>query len=288
MEELQEALKGKNDSNLMCVLHERVESLAQNYMKQRGSYGKQYLLQEQCSKFCASDPNQTGLTADVRYHSPQTRNKESIEEFSLDNYLNLRRHSIGSVTELTTETGTMQFKPLLKNYSTPNLNDDHYSFYTTDDVQNADYRYFDSFVLSPIEEYSEISTRNNSLQSSREFAKRSNNALFFSSYSCSFLTTKTEDDVVAALKYQTFPRSKVECSFNSYESLLEGPHKSHNRSDMSRFPLAPREIDPAAYYQLHTADSQEELQEFLLLESACMNDNKGPGLAAAFSKKNCN
>ncbi|KAJ8977043.1 hypothetical protein NQ317_000715 [Molorchus minor] len=49
------------------------------------------------------------------------------------------------------------------------------------------------------------------------------------------------------------------------------------------YPLEPRELDPSAFFQLHTADSQEELQEFLLLESECMGDsNRGRGLASAF------
>lgn len=46
------------------------------------------------------------------------------------------------------------------------------------------------------------------------------------------------------------------------------------------YPLEPREIDPEAFAQLHTADSLEELQEFLLLESQCSTNEDG--LAAAF------
>lgn len=38
------------------------------------------------------------------------------------------------------------------------------------------------------------------------------------------------------------------------------------------FPLEPREIDLEPFQQLHTTDNQEELQEFLLLESQC-NEN---------------
>jgi len=44
--------------------------------------------------------------------------------------------------------------------------------------------------------------------------------------------------------------------------------------------MEPREIDPEMFFQLHTADSQDELQEFLLLESQCMSTDGG--LHAAF------
>lgn len=37
-------------------------------------------------------------------------------------------------------------------------------------------------------------------------------------------------------------------------------------------PLQPRELDAATFYQLCHADSHEELQEFLLLESSCKSD----------------
>lgn len=48
------------------------------------------------------------------------------------------------------------------------------------------------------------------------------------------------------------------------------------------YPLEPREVDPESFYQLHTADSLEELQEFLLLESQCSTNDASEGLAAAF------
>lgn len=237
MEELQEALKGKTDSSVVCVQHERDETLTQSCSKQLG----------------ASD---NGLSVS----SSDRRRKENVE-FSLEEYLNLRRHSVGSLMEFTEERRN---RHVLKRYSTPNLNE-HY-FCSVDDVQNPVSKRYDSFVLSPIEEYSETSTRTNSFRGSSECLKRT-----MSLSTCSFvpLTSKSEEEVAATLpKYQTFPRSTAECSL----------HDTFNLNERCRFPLSPRELDPFAYYQLHTADSQEELQEFLLLESACMSDsNKGTG-----------
>lgn len=63
----------------------------------------------------------------------------------------------------------------------------------------------------------------------------------------------------------TFPKySKTSLINKSYKSM----------ETRTFYPLEPRELDPEAFYQLYTADSLEELQEFLLLESQCMlNDN---------------
>ena len=65
------------------------------------------------------------------------------------------------------------------------------------------------------------------------------------------------------VRRRTFPRTKGEA----------------RHGDLG-YPLEPRELDPEAFDQLHTADSSEELQEFLLLESQCMSQETG--LAAAF------
>lgn len=268
MEELQEALKGKNENSLICVLHESVESLAHDYLNQD----------------VVLDRNQSSFE-NVIIMSPNNKNKDSIEELSLNNYLSLRRHSIGSLIELRAGQRSLECRRVAKHYSSPNLNERDYLSYTGNDERDVDYRFFDSFMLSPIEEYSETSTTN-SFRESSEYSKETGNTLSLFSCSCSLLTTRTEDIATKIQKYQTFPRSKTERSLTTY-ATTEPSNKTLNLGEASKFPLTPREIDPLAYYQLHTADSQEELQEFLLLESACMSDNKGPGLAAAFSKKKC-
>lgn len=65
-------------------------------------------------------------------------------------------------------------------------------------------------------------------------------------------------------KYHTYPKSRIpilKCAkARQFENYAMDPRM---------FPLEPREIDLESFQQLHTADSQEELQEFLLLESQC-------------------
>jgi len=73
---------------------------------------------------------------------------------------------------------------------------------------------------------------------------------------------------------QTFPRTRS--SSGNDPSL--GVRTSSPRT---LYPLEPRELDPCSFQQLHTADSTDELQEFLLLETQCMANDEG-GLASAF------
>lgn len=64
-------------------------------------------------------------------------------------------------------------------------------------------------------------------------------------------------------KYHTYPKSRIpilKCARKRLQNYTMDPQM---------FPLEPREIDLEFFQQLHTADSQEELQEFLLLESQC-------------------
>lgn len=67
-------------------------------------------------------------------------------------------------------------------------------------------------------------------------------------------------------KYHTYPMSKIPVSKRSINRKIE-----NYTMDPRMFPLEPREIDLESFQQLHTVDSQEELQEFLLLESQCGN-----------------
>lgn len=259
MEELQEALKGKTtDCGASCELHESVLSLPKDCSN---------LQQQKCK--CVQ-----------HLHTKSTKHNKSSTELSFTTHLALRRHSFSSVNELRCEETARTHNRMLNYYSSPNLNE-HDDFMQTDyNMQNVNY-----FILSPIEEYSEISTRTSSSIESKEFSERISHQFPLSSCSCDFLSTKSAADVKFTIhKSQTFPRSKADLSLNNSDCA------AYKLDDKQRFPLTPREIDPFSYYQLHTADSQEDLHEFLLLESACMNEHKGSGLAAAFcdTKDSCN
>lgn len=65
-------------------------------------------------------------------------------------------------------------------------------------------------------------------------------------------------------KYHTYPKSRIPILKCTRKRRLQ-----NYTMDPQMFPLEPREIDLEFFQQLHTADSQEELQEFLLLESQC-------------------
>lgn len=116
--------------------------------------------------------------------------------------------------------------------------------------------------LSPIQEYSEPSSSDGSSDRIR-------------SLSCHELSScALKKNVEITCRSQTYPRTHAD------ETISEYNQRTH-----IEFPWEPREIDPDLFFQLHAADSQEELQEFLLLESQCMNsDNQLFGLHAAFSK----
>jgi hypothetical protein len=139
------------------------------------------------------------------------------------------------------------------------------------------------YLLSPIQESSEPSTESNFNGGSdgvgaRNLDKHNRSTMKLLSASCEVISTTDASMTSHNLqtKYQTFPRSKVPVlnpmRTNACYSVTEDP---------TMYPLEPRELDPAGFHQLHTADSQEELQEFLLLESQCMTVD-GQGLAAAF------
>lgn len=131
---------------------------------------------------------------------------------------------------------------------------------------NASFQY-----LPPIEESSEPSSDSSS---------KSNyiSTTFLKSSSCHNITNS---DLYEALsdcsdgRCQTFPK----------RSKINSRNKSYNLTEnRTLYPLEPRELDPSMFCQLHSADSQEELQEFLLLESQCMSTEGG--FSAAFIAPN--
>lgn len=135
------------------------------------------------------------------------------------------------------------------------------------------------YLLSPIEESSEPSTESScNGVGFRSLDRHDPSTMKLLSASCEVISM-TDDSMSShnlQTKYQTFPRSKIPVlspmRTNACYSVPEDP---------TMYPLEPRELDPAGFHQLHMADSQEELQEFLLLESQCMTTD-GQGLAAAF------
>lgn len=104
------------------------------------------------------------------------------------------------------------------------------------------------FYLSPIEENSEASTGSGQSKAAPENIGKPEPALEYDH----------------SRKYHTYPKSRIPVARWSKERRL-----GNLMMDPKMYPLEPREIDLEAFQQLHTADSQEELQEFLLLESQC-------------------
>lgn len=133
-------------------------------------------------------------------------------------------------------------------------------------------------TLSPIQEKSEPSSNSTDSQvnghKSLRFSDERNMMRMLSSslHTMSNITQGRSQDQL--LKSQTFPRYKVPTKWRCNFEQDFNP---------ALFPLEPRELDPSCFHQLHAADSQEELQEFLLLESECMTNDESRGLAAAFT-----
>lgn len=114
------------------------------------------------------------------------------------------------------------------------------------------------FYLSPIEENSETSSVNDQKELDTKIYKTEKFAI--------------KPTYNYRRKYHTYPKSRIPVAKHFRERRFE-----NYAADSRMFPLEPREIDLESFQQLHTADSQEELQEFLLLESQCSGDL---GLAA--------
>ncbi|XP_017775030.1 PREDICTED: uncharacterized protein LOC108561549 isoform X2 [Nicrophorus vespilloides] len=187
---------------------------------------------------------------------PKGSNKVGFVKTAMEDYLNSHRHSLSSVMELLNRNETLKI-PL------DDVDDEADDESVIEEEPAIDQRRFSQqdcyYTLSPIEEYSEPSSC-----SSKDV--RSFYNLQTMSSSCEPIPSDIDYELTD--KYDTFPRAKSR-QVQYYNNTL--------------YPLEPRELDPNAFNQLHTVDSQEELQEFLLLESACLSDSKGRGLASAFS-----
>lgn len=129
----------------------------------------------------------------------------------------------------------------------------------------SDYDVDGSFHLSPIQERSEPSSSEGGSDRVR-------------SLSCHEVCSAKTAEHAAAERSHTYPRSHAD------ETVAEYNRRKHAAGVGAGYPLEPRELDPDMFFQLHTVDSQDELQEFLLLESQCMSTDAG-GLHAAFVEK---
>ena len=152
----------------------------------------------------------------------------------------------------------------------PSLDDDNFSEHFSQLVKHPP----SHFYLSPIEENSEASTSSSSHgKCSLKYIKSKQDEL--TNYTQTTHESSFNIDFDAGRKYHTYPKSRIPV-----------PRKPRNNRefnhlmDPKNYPLEPREIDVEEFQQLHTADSQEELQEFLLLESQCSGNL---GLATNFS-----
>lgn len=300
MEELKTALQGNKNENLACVLHVTSNisldslELPDTHIKIKG----RNLASQSCEllsditpnmeyheSFYIHTPQPMSDTASMRSSKesvqsepvPQTYSRRSFIESSMNDYLNSHRHSLSSLMEIILSKDRHSYgNECEKKYSNSEDNDIDSNLYVYDDSDDKSKCKY--IALSPIEENSETSTRSSSYREYGNLEKNKNGSEVYTnkctwSSSCDALPSEPFYVSPVTQKYQTFPRSKNVGSLCNSSDYL-----SFNNT----YPLEPREIDPFAYYQLHTADSQEELQEFLLLESECMNDTNGRGLASAF------
>lgn len=307
MEELQAALKGNelrgiDTSSLVCDASMSVDSLDDSFKGKRvksmqsnldvscssasrGGQVESFYISNNRQDFSATKSNEIDFE-EMAEMSPfisiscdqMTTSNNSKSDYAMKDYLNSYRHSISSVLEFAhftkgsrdaatnSESSLTECIPELQQHEIEQSEEDVERVYIEEQGLNNSY-----FLLSPIEENSEQSTGSNS--SHDNFDLKANKKIFkspqLSSVSCDPLPCSNSfPDYHLTEKYQTFPRSKIPIAQINREATL--------------YPLEPRELDPAAFHQLHTADSQEELQEFLLLESECMTGDRNRGLATAF------
>lgn len=273
MEELGVALKGNKCANQRRVSHDSmsfsVDSLDVDINKagKRCAASNNTLSQnDSCSDDCKIKEEPYSSTTSVKSEpSPKAKMKLGFIQSAMEDYLNSHRHSISSVLEL------------INPHERYHIEADSYGSSDFFEQNSEPLRESEFNILSPIEENSEPSTRSSSFRGSGSSGRRrpicqETLDRAFLSISCDALLSDRMNCVGVNQEYGTFPRSKS----------LHDSSEALNREG-TIFPLEPREIDPCGYHQLHTADSQEELQEFLLLESECMHDNAGRGLASAFT-----
>lgn len=294
MEELQAALKGK--SNVQAsVSHARSFDMSTDSLEtpvhKRREEGKPYEDAPTSSSkpFYLNEPTESQASSSASIYSEPnhaTKSKMSFIESAMADYLNSHRHSLSSVMELidkSERSRTLTNESVEEILNEP-IVDEPEEYEESEEVYAETHSRQSPqpfYILSPIEEKSEPSTRSSSFRGSNGSENR-RKASYDNRYKLSSSCDPLPSEKVAydyQEKYLTFPRIKN-------DDAAQGLYKNYYNEE-TMYPLEPRELDPCAFQQLHTADSQEELQEFLLLESECMND-RGRGLASAFIDSNEN
>lgn len=277
MEELQAALKGNEGSKSSCmsvlpsdlsldsldaapyVNDGYVDAPSLDIINYRNVPPDQFYLNYSSASDSNSVSSERSVTSICSDPFPKSK-KSNFVKSAMDEYLNSHRHSISSVMEL------------LNSSAIPESSSNDYTRVESDDIESIDYKPIEKprryshdtncfYTLSPIEEYSEPSTEGT--------ADCASNVQSLS-VSCDPIPSDVE--YLLHDKFDTFPRAKQK--------------KNAGFQCNTMYPFEPRELDPSAFNQLHTVDSQEELQEFLLLESACVSNSHGRGLASAFDDSN--
>lgn len=307
MEELQAALKGNNNHETLTNQHVGVpQCLTKNEQGNVSSSPNND--RPTVSQTLTPDIEEESCTSYNynAYLSPlKTHSQDDIFQYdssgkldpSMIEYLNLRRHSHCSTREFLSSDSLLksqekkssdsdsEFRQCLLRtyYSQTNKNPDETTNEIDEEPDLSDDQVIKDnfFVLSPIEENSERAETESPENVSVHSSNNSGEKIIAESITIQTtrLLSHSWDNIPTIggilqenkVQYQTLPKAKLPSTraYRDYWSSF-------------RFPTEPRELDPAAYHQLHTADSQEELQEFLLLESVCM-DGQNNGLASAFT-----
>lgn len=291
MEELSAALKGKSNNDTL-VQHASSYDLSADSLEVLSQKNDQ--LKEGKVKGDEEDAfrkndffflNKSEASSNFSIHSEPIRSRSKTKSdfitVAMTDYLNSHRHSLSSVMELIDTRSFIEKTGYI-----------HKSLDATDeDMEEQIFQYPTEepevyeepetnndpfYILSPIEEKSEPSTESSSLKGSNGSDKRKSNYENIGKYSssCNAISYCSTNFKETSEKFKTFPRVKSQDTYR--EDIFSGYYDN-------MYSLEPRELDPSSFFQLHTADSQEELQEFLLLESECMDDStRDNGLASAF------
>lgn len=262
MEELQVALKGNESRQLT---HASFNDLSIDSLEKSCSSnyeGKDRIFEgDSLSKRTLSQVSFSSIKSEPIYISTEN---QGFVHMAMNDYLNCHRHSISTIMELIDFEDRDRLNGDDKSQSNSDLTSSKYS--------NCSDRKESFFLLSPIEEKSETSTRSSSFHETSSSEKRLKTMKSLKPLSLSFDILPSERNSVQFLSERDLVEQSSEKRF----------HTNNTVNTNAIFPLEPRELDPSSFFQLHTADSQEELQEFLLLESECMVSNCSKGLANAF------
>lgn len=253
------------------------------------SLGDDSVFVSNASSFCSVDVKPPVMSFHLSARQPvsayltDTANKSSRDV--MQDYIKAHPVSIPSVidalasNEQSNQSVESDFKAAVQSHGTHlrqrQEKAEEIVVYISDDTKQDSPAHLPFYLLSPIRESSEHSTASSGC--SRK-SQKPETTLRLLSASCEALGTMDSSMATETkTKYQTFPRSKIPVlSPVRNNACYDVPE------DPSMYPLEPRELDLESFQQLHNADSQEELQEFLLLESQCMTTDNRRGLAAAF------